>query len=91
VSGRYHHSIAAACLGTPLALIGNTPRMEGLLERLSLDRDAVWLPAADPERAISMVSALLRNPQPALVTGERLAHLRTLASRNLQGLQPPAY
>ncbi len=35
VSGRFHHSIAAACLGTPfIALNSNTPKIEGLLRSL---------------------------------------------------------
>jgi Flp pilus assembly protein TadD len=37
VSGRFHHSIAAACVGTPLLLAGsNTRKNEGLIDRLGL-------------------------------------------------------
>ncbi len=35
VSGRFHHTIAAACLGTPfIALNSNTPKMDGLMQVL---------------------------------------------------------
>ena len=35
VSGRFHHSIAAACLGTPfISLNANTPKVDGMLEVL---------------------------------------------------------
>jgi polysaccharide pyruvyl transferase WcaK-like protein len=39
VSGRFHYSIAAACLGTPfIALDSNTPKMDGLMQMLGLYR-----------------------------------------------------
>ena len=35
VLGRFHHTIAAACLGTPfIALDSNTPKIEGLIQSL---------------------------------------------------------
>jgi polysaccharide pyruvyl transferase WcaK-like protein len=38
VSGRFHHSLAAYCLGTPfIALNSNTPKIEGLMQRLKLN------------------------------------------------------
>jgi len=37
LSGRFHHTIAAACLGTHfIALNSNTPKMEGLMQALAL-------------------------------------------------------
>ena len=88
VSGRYHHSIAAACLGTPVALAGSAPKIDGLIERLGLGREQAWLPALDRDAAASRVTALLRNPGRALVSQERLARLRELAQQNFAGLRP---
>ena len=83
VSGRFHHTIAAAFLGTPLMITdSNTPSMDGLIDSLGLDRDAVLAPPADREAAISRAAALLHDPQPALVHEERLAQLRELARNN---------
>lgn len=37
VSGRFHHSIAASCLGTPLiALNSNTPKLDGFMQILEM-------------------------------------------------------
>ncbi len=37
VSGRFHHTIAACCLGTPfIALNSNTPKLDGLMELLEM-------------------------------------------------------
>ena len=87
VSGRFHHSVAAACLGTPLALVGDTERIDSLIERLGLEREAIWLPARDRERATLRAAALLKNP-PAMLPADRLAQLRELAMRNFSGLLP---
>ncbi|AIL64809.1 hypothetical protein NOVO_02070 [Rickettsiales bacterium Ac37b] len=39
VSGRFHHSIAAACLKTPfIALNSNTPKIEGMLKALGVNK-----------------------------------------------------
>jgi polysaccharide pyruvyl transferase WcaK-like protein len=37
ISGRFHHSIAAACLRTPFVVLdSNTPKIDGLMEDLQL-------------------------------------------------------
>lgn len=87
VSGRFHHSIAAACLGTPLLVAGsNTRKNDGLIDRLGLSRDAVWMDAAQPDAASARLAALLRDPSPGKVGDERLAQLRELAQRNFDQL-----
>jgi polysaccharide pyruvyl transferase WcaK-like protein len=87
VSGRFHHSIAAACLGTPLLIAGsNTRKNDGLIDRLGLSRDAVWMDAAQPDMASARLAALLRDPSPGKVGEERLAQLRELAGRNFDQL-----
>ncbi|MEM6638959.1 MAG: polysaccharide pyruvyl transferase family protein [Pseudomonadota bacterium] len=51
VSGRFHHTIAAAFLNTPfLVAQSNTPKIDGLLNRLKLD--AGW-PAASADHTTS--------------------------------------
>jgi Flp pilus assembly protein TadD len=90
VSGRFHHSIAAACLGTPLVIAGsNTSKNEGLIDRLGLARDAVWMDAAQPDASTARLASLLRDPAPGLVGAERLARLRDLAGRNFDQLPAP--
>jgi hypothetical protein len=71
VSGRFHYSIAAAWLGTPfVALDSNTPKMEGLMDFLRLDRrvDA---------------AGLLRDPSPARIDDGVRAAILAAATRNL--------
>lgn len=87
VSGRFHHSIAAACVGTPLLIAGsNTAKNEGLIERLGLDPDAVWMDSARPDEASARLAALLRDPAPGRVSPQRLDALRALAARNFEHL-----
>ncbi len=89
ISGRFHHSIAAACLGTPfLVTASNTQKIDGLLKRLGLPTDTAWLPLDDIPKACERIEALLRNPQPGPVSDERLHDLRELALRNFDRLPP---
>jgi polysaccharide pyruvyl transferase WcaK-like protein/Flp pilus assembly protein TadD len=83
VSGRFHYSIAAACLGTPfVALDSNTPKMDGLMALLGvqarLDSGAPDLAGALAAR----VRALVADPAPALVPEATRAALRAAAARN---------
>jgi polysaccharide pyruvyl transferase WcaK-like protein len=90
VSGRFHHSIAAASLGTPFVVAAsNTLKIDGLIERLGLQREAIWISPADGTGAISRIESLLADPQPALVPAERLTSLREMALRNFDGVAPP--
>jgi hypothetical protein len=87
VSGRFHHSIAAACLGTPLLLTGsNTPKNEGLLTLLGLAPESVRISPAEPAQAIARLETLLRNPALGRTDAATLATLRDLASRNFLNL-----
>jgi polysaccharide pyruvyl transferase WcaK-like protein len=87
ISGRFHHSIAAACLGTPLLIAGsNTAKNEGLLDRLGLERDAVWMDVAQPDEASARLVAVLKDPGRSRVKPQRLAQLRELAGRNFDQL-----
>ena len=90
VSGRFHHSIAAACVGTPLLITGsNTAKNEGLVDRLGLSRDAVWLDAAQPDAASMRLAAMLRNPAAGRTSESTLAQLRELARHNFDQLPRP--
>lgn len=90
VSGRFHHSIAAAFLGTPFAVMAsNTLKIDGLIERLELPRDAVWITPADAIGATARVRSLLENPGPARVPAARLAALREMSRLNFAKLLPP--
>ncbi len=87
ISGRFHHSIAAACLGTPfLVTASNTQKIDGLLKRLGLSPDTAWLPLDDIPKACERIEALLHNPRPEPVSAKRLHDLQELALRNFYGL-----
>lgn len=87
VSGRFHHSIAAACLGTPfLVASSNTAKIDGLLRRLELPKDLLWISPAEPESSLHRAGALLANPGSGRPSPGALANLRELAARNFHGL-----
>ena len=87
ISGRFHHSIAAACLGTPLLIAAsNTAKNEGLLERLGLQAENVWISPDNPGQAAERLDAMLADPQRGRVLPATLATLRDLAQRNFDGL-----
>jgi len=84
VSGRFHHSLAAACLGTPCVLLdSHTPKNRALAQSLR------WPAPVDPARAdlaealaVGVERALDEGPvDPALVSV-----LRERAELNLAGL-----
>ncbi len=77
LSGRFHHSIAAAWMGTPLvSLPSNTGKIDGLLQRLGL-------PASPPAGAVlHRVSRLLEAPEDGLISDATREELLSLANRN---------
>lgn len=88
VSGRFHHSIAAACLGTPfLVTASNTLKIDGLLKRLDLSAEQVWISPSDIAQAHARVDAMLQNPQNGRIDENTLAKLRELAAHNFDGLR----
>ena len=88
VSGRFHHTIAAACLGTPFGVAGsNTTKIAGLLETLGLEQRFVSWDDLANGRA---VSALLESRYAATGTRiepERLAAIKALGRANLAGVE----
>jgi polysaccharide pyruvyl transferase WcaK-like protein len=83
VSGRFHHSIAAAWLGTPfIALDSNTPKMDGLMQTL---RVPARLNAASPSlsRDLSVrMAEILQDPSIVLISATVRAEVVQAAQRN---------
>jgi tetratricopeptide (TPR) repeat protein len=87
ISGRFHHTIAAACQRTPVAIAAsNTRKIDGLIESLGLDAEAVWLNLDAPAQAQARIEALLADPGLGLARPETLAALGELAAQNFSGL-----
>ena len=87
VSGRFHHSIAAAFLHTPFLLCdSNTSKTDGLLRRLQLDPGQTRV--EQPEQLLGRCRALLASPQVALVAAEVRHGLMQLAGDNFLRLPP---
>lgn len=85
ISGRFHHSIAAATLGTPL-LIGesNTGKLDGLVEVLGLAPEQVRFGPGLP--LPEQCAAMLDRPEVGLVVREQRSALLALARNNFLGL-----
>jgi Tfp pilus assembly protein PilF/polysaccharide pyruvyl transferase WcaK-like protein len=89
ISGRFHHTIAAAFQRTPVAVAAsNTRKIDGLLESLGLPAADVWLDLDAPEQAIACVRRLLREPWRGLASDATLEALRARALLNFSGLTP---
>lgn len=88
VSGRFHHTIAAASLGTPvLVASSNTAKIDGLLERLQLSAEDVWLDSGAAQQALEKLQRVLQDESRARVTEDVMAALRELAAGNFNGLK----
>ena len=88
ISGRFHHTIAAACLGTPSIAFGsNTPKMEGMLALLEqappLDQTATDLAAQLNDRITQLLTAPRNEADQSKAMCDRLCRL---ARRNFEGL-----
>lgn len=87
ISGRYHHTIAAAFLKTPFIVMeSNTPKIDGLLQMLSLDTKVSSQDDHLNDCLVQQATKLLQNPESGLVNSEILAYLRDLSLRNFEGL-----
>ena len=85
VSGRFHHSIAAAFLNTPfIVLESNTPKIEGVMEMFSLDTCAS---ITDPHLANTLYRTMLKimdNPADHLVNDAIKENLISLSKQNFR-------
>jgi len=85
-SGHFHHTIAAAFLGTPIVVTaGSTPKIEGLLAMLEIaalfDNNAGQL----AERLFAVVMQLCEQPEHNILHLQRRAALLELAQLNYAG------
>lgn len=88
VSGRFHYSIAAACLGTPfVAFEGNTPKLHALCEILGTKPPLSY---TDPELTMKLrvatTKALRATPPSEKEIHEQTEKLCALALKNFEGL-----
>jgi polysaccharide pyruvyl transferase WcaK-like protein len=86
VSGRFHHSIAAAFVDTPFIVMeSNTPKIAGLVQLL--ESDAFVSVTGDDlgPRLRERAARLLADPEAALVPDDVKDRLRALARANFDG------
>ena len=84
VSGRFHHSIAAAALGTPFVVFNsNTPKIDGLMALLGHEPP---LAMADADALRARAPAILDGGE-AGGDGPRPAQRCALAARNAAALR----
>lgn len=86
ISGRFHHTIAAAFLGTPMVTFrGGTPKIDGLFESLAFS--SLIDSAGDDAIAsgLSLLKSALEHREPTLPTDRRASLIR-LASLNFEEL-----
>jgi len=85
VSGRFHHSIAAACLGTPFLLMeSNTPKIAGLLQRLGADAFVSTLDASLSDTLFRKAQAILSRGAAELDAAQVITQLTALADLNFK-------
>lgn len=88
VSGQIPHTIAAAILDTPVLVVSsNMAEAQGLLERLQLSVDDVWLDTAEPQQSLNKLARVLHDPSCAMVASETKEHLYSLAACNFDGVK----
>ncbi len=87
ISGRFHHSIAAACLDTPfIVLDSNTPKISGLMQTLELQ---TFISSKSPQfgnQLLTLSGSLLDNPDQGLLTKENHQKILSQAEKNFTGL-----
>jgi len=88
ISGRFHHTIAAAFLETPfLVMESNTPKIDGLLKMLELDgliaNNDLTLTGYLRDRC----EDLLASPNKNLISESKKSQLMELAHANFDGLK----
>lgn len=87
VSGRFHHSIAAAFLQTPfIAFDGNTPKIVAMTEMFDLEKTL----RIDEEdlfyKLLTLTKKILSDPKSAVVPTAILEKIMELTSHNFDGL-----
>lgn len=87
VSGRFHHSIAAAFLETPfIVTASNTPKVGGLLELLEMPAALLQTDQDFLENLTLMADQRLAQPAQFILSAPRRQALISLAESNFSGL-----
>lgn len=87
LSGRFHHSIAAACLRTPfVALNSNTPKVDAIMDMMGMPRPLQYDEEDLSEKMRSRCQQAL-SPSYKHVDVPTLEMLRCLAKHNFDGLR----
>lgn len=87
VSGRFHHSIAAAFLGTPFIVCeSNTPKISGLLEMLEMPEAVAKQGDSLSERLMAMLVEREKVPSDFVLSLEVRNGLLAAARNNFSGL-----
>jgi len=88
VSGRFHHSIAAACLETPFMVTeSNTPKIAGIMKMMRLDTQISLRDVMVHETLLKHVKRLLDTPSLGIVAASLRAALCELGLNNFLGLR----
>ena len=89
VSGRFHHSIAAACLQTPFVTLGsNTPKITGLMQVLTEvsdageRADAFHVTGDDAQVLDDAIHRRISSPEDYVLGDKAVSRLCELATRN---------
>lgn len=92
ISGRFHHSIAAACMQTPFAVIAsNTPKMTGFMLVLAeLSSNPAGFVVIEEQRDLmrAAVAERLQAPAQFILDDKALESLRDLAMENFPAVMP---
>ena len=86
VSGRFHHTLAAATLGTPVvAFPSNTPKIPAICEMLNLDKPIAYDdPQLEDKLAQSLTMIYAGNGR--IISSDTLQKILDLANVNFVGL-----
>ena len=84
ISGRFHHTIAASCLGTPfICFSSNTPKIDGLAQLLNYT-NIVHYDDCDIYNKLKQLTGITIQPDN---TQDLLEELCLLAENNFGGLE----
>ncbi len=87
ISGRFHHSIAAACLKTPFIVMdSNTPKISGLMQTLELDCHVSCLSSQFSSHLLESAKELIADPVRGLMTEKNHQKILSLAENNFLNL-----
>lgn len=85
ISGRFHHSIAAACLETPfIVLDSNTPKIKGMMQEVGMDSHISLKDPNCTERVLSLFEAFRQEPEKGIMPKENYARILALAEKNFE-------